>query len=225
MPKKCIIAASILAADFAKLGAEITAAIEAGVDWIHLDVMDNHYVPNLSIGPMVCAAIKPYCKNVKLDVHLMISPVDSMITSFAQAGADIISFHPEASLHIDRSLNLIKSYGLMAGLALNPATTPDCLSYVLNKLDLIMLMTVNPGFGGQSFIPTIEQKIKTVKNLIINSGLDIILEIDGGVKIDNINQLTTLGANALVVGSALFNSLDYKSTINSIKQQLNLSTF
>ena len=217
---KQIIAPSILSADFAKLGEEVTSVINAGADWIHFDVMDNHYVPNLTIGPMVCKAIKPYCKNIPIDVHLMVTPVDSMIEEFAKAGADIITFHPEASLHIDRSLSLIKNFGLKAGLVLNPATPLSCLDYVIDKIDIILLMSVNPGFGGQSFIPAIINKIRETREYIKSSGKDIILEVDGGIKVDNIAEVAAAGANAFVAGSAIFNSQNYQATINNMREQL-----
>lgn len=220
MQQHNIIAPSILSADFAKLGEEITNVISAGADWIHFDVMDNHYVPNLTIGPMVCKAIKPYCKDTPIDVHLMVSPVDSMIEEFAKAGADIITFHPEASLHVDRSLSLIKSFGLKAGLVLNPATPLSYLDYVIDKLDLVLLMSVNPGFGGQAFIPSILDKIKDTRTYLDKTGRDIILEVDGGVKIDNIAEIGKAGANAFVAGSAIFNSKDYGKTITEMKNQL-----
>jgi ribulose-phosphate 3-epimerase len=220
MQQHNIISPSILSADFAKLGEEITNVINAGADWIHFDVMDNHYVPNLTIGPMVCKAIKPYCKDTPIDVHLMISPVDSMIEEFAKAGADIITFHPEASLHVDRSLSLIKSFGLKAGLVLNPATPLSYLDYVIDKLDLVLLMSVNPGFGGQAFIPSILDKIKDTRTYLDKTGRDIILEVDGGVKIDNIAEIGKAGANAFVAGSAIFNSKDYGKTITEMKNQL-----
>lgn len=220
MQQHNIIAPSILSADFAKLGEEITNVINAGADWIHFDVMDNHYVPNLTIGPMVCKAIKPYCKDTPIDVHLMVSPVDSMIEEFAKAGADIITFHPEASLHVDRSLSLIKSFGLKAGLVLNPATPLSYLDYVIDKLDLVLLMSVNPGFGGQAFIPSILDKIKDTRTYLDKTGRDIILEVDGGVKIDNIAEIGKAGANAFVAGSAIFNSKDYGKTITEMKNQL-----
>lgn len=220
MQHQNIIAPSILSANFAKLGEEITNVINAGADWIHFDVMDNHYVPNLTIGPMVCKAIKPYCKNTPIDVHLMVSPVDSMIEEFAKAGADIITFHPEATQHVDRSLSLIKSFGLKAGLVLNPATPLSYLDYVIDKLDVVLLMSVNPGFGGQAFIPSILKKIKDTREYLDKSGQDIILEVDGGVKIDNIAEIGTAGANAFVAGSAIFNSSDYAKVITEMKSQL-----
>ncbi len=220
MQHQNIIAPSILSANFAKLGEEITNVINAGADWIHFDVMDNHYVPNLTIGPMVCKAIKPYCKNTPIDVHLMVSPVDSMIEEFAKAGADIITFHPEATQHVDRSLGLIKSFGLKAGLVLNPATPLSYLDYVIDKLDVVLLMSVNPGFGGQAFIPSILKKIKDTREYLDKSGRDIILEVDGGVKVDNIAEIGSAGANAFVAGSAIFNSSDYAKVITEMKSQL-----
>ncbi len=219
--QRSIIAPSILSADFARLGEEVTNVISAGADWIHFDVMDNHYVPNLTIGPMVCKAIKSYCGNTPIDVHLMVSPVDAMIEEFAKAGADIITFHPEASLHVDRSLNLIKSHGLKSGLVLNPATPLNYLEYVLEKIDVVLLMSVNPGFGGQSFIPSVLKKIEETRKLIDKTGRDIILEVDGGVKIDNIRGIANAGANAFVAGSAIFNSGNYQSTISELRKNIN----
>ncbi|HRG62060.1 MAG TPA: ribulose-phosphate 3-epimerase [Burkholderiales bacterium] len=219
---KGIIAPSILSADFANLGKEIKTVIEAGADWIHFDVMDNHYVPNLTIGPMVCKAIKPYCTNALIDVHLMVSPVDRMIEEFAAAGADIITFHPEASLHIDRSLALIKSFGLKAGLVFNPATPLSYLEYVWDKIDVVLLMSVNPGFGGQAFIEEMLTKARQAKQLIDASGREVILEIDGGVKIDNIAQIAAAGVDAFVAGSAVFNTSDYAKTIAELRSQLAL---
>lgn len=219
---KGIIAPSILSADFARLGDEVKTVIEAGADWIHFDVMDNHYVPNLTIGPMVCKAIKPYCSNALIDVHLMVSPVDRMIEEFAAAGADIITFHPEASLHIDRSLALIKSFGLKAGLVFNPATPLSYLEYVWDKIDVVLLMSVNPGFGGQAFIEEMLTKAKQAKKLIDATGRDVILEIDGGVKIDNVAQIAAAGVDAFVAGSAVFNTPDYAKTIAALRAQLSL---
>ena len=215
-----IISPSILAADFANLASEVTAVLDAGANWIHIDVMDNHYVPNLTIGPMVCKALRPYAKNALLDVHLMVKPVDEMIHAFAKAGADIIVFHPEASLHVERSVSLIKSYGLKAGIALNPATPLNYLDYILDKIDLVLVMSVNPGFGGQDFITKSLDKIRDVKRYLEKSQRDIILQVDGGVKIDNIGEIAKCGANAFVVGSAIFNSADYKTTINSLRNSL-----
>ncbi|MDF7675907.1 ribulose-phosphate 3-epimerase [Neisseriaceae bacterium ESL0693] len=217
------IAPSILSADFARLGEEITHVIAAGADWIHFDVMDNHYVPNLTFGPMICQALKPYAQ-VPIDVHLMVEPVDQMIDAFAEAGADIITFHPEASRHIDRSLGLIKSRGCKAGLVLNPATPVYVLEHVLDKLDVILLMSVNPGFGGQQFIPQTLQKISQVRSLIDiyegETGRKIRLEVDGGIKISNIAQVAQAGADTFVAGSAIFGHEDYAKQISAMRQEL-----
>lgn len=220
MTKQFIIAPSILSADFARLGEEVAQVLAAGADWIHFDVMDNHYVPNLTIGPAVCKAIKPYCGKAPIDVHLMVSPVDDLITQFADAGADIITFHPEASQHTDRSLSLIKSHGLKCGLVLNPATPLNYLDYVMDKVDVILLMSVNPGFGGQSFIPGVMDKIRQVRALIDKSEREIILEVDGGVKLDNIAGVAAAGADAFVAGSAIFNYPDYAATIAQMREKL-----
>lgn len=215
-----LIAPSILSADFARLGEEVAAVLAAGADVVHFDVMDNHYVPNLTIGPMVCQALRKYGITAPIDVHLMVSPVDSLIQDFAKAGASYISFHPEASLHIDRSLQLIKDLGCKAGLVLNPATPVDCLEYVMDKLDLILLMSVNPGFGGQKFIPATLRKLAQVRQLIDQSGLDIRLEVDGGVGVDNIAEIARAGADMFVAGSAIFNSGDYAATIAAMRKEL-----
>ncbi|QMT46144.1 ribulose-phosphate 3-epimerase [Neisseria dentiae] len=217
------IAPSILSADFARLGEEVTRVIEAGADLIHFDVMDNHYVPNLTFGPMVCAALKPY-STVPIDVHLMVEPVDDLILSFAKAGADIITFHPEASRHIDRSLSLIKDSGCRAGLVLNPATPVYVLENVLDRLDMVLLMSVNPGFGGQSFIPQTLVKIRQVRDLLDmyegESGRKIAIEVDGGIKTDNIAAVAAAGADTFVAGSAIFGQADYKAVIDKMRQEL-----
>ena len=217
------IAPSILSADFARLGEEVAEVIRAGADLIHFDVMDNHYVPNLTFGPMVCAALKPYA-TVPVDVHLMVEPVDDLIHAFAKAGANIITFHPEASRHVDRSLGLIKEYGCQAGLVLNPATPVNILENVLDKLDMVLLMSVNPGFGGQSFIPNTLGKIRKVRKMLDEyerqSGRHIALEVDGGVKTDNIAEIAAAGADTFVAGSAIFGKADYKAVIDEMRQQL-----
>ena len=217
------IAPSILSADFARLGEEVAEVIRSGADLIHFDVMDNHYVPNLTFGPMVCAALKPYA-TVPVDVHLMVEPVDDLIHAFAKAGANIITFHPEASRHIDRSLGLIKEYGCQAGLVLNPATPVNILENVLDKLDMVLLMSVNPGFGGQSFIPNTLVKIRKVREMLDEyerqSGRHIALEVDGGVKTDNIAEIAAAGADTFVAGSAIFGKADYKAVIDEMRQQL-----
>ena len=214
------IAPSILSADFARLGAEVDAVLNAGANVVHFDVMDNHYVPNLTIGPMVCKALRNYGVTAPIDVHLMVSPVDSLISSFADAGASIITFHPEASDHVDRSLQLIRSRGCKAGLVLNPAPSPDCLEYVMDKLDMILLMSVNPGFGGQSFIPGTLKKVERVRRLIDDSGLEIRLEVDGGISENNIAEIAAAGADTFVAGSAIYGRPDYDVVIDAMRAAL-----
>ena len=215
-----LIAPSILSANFASLGQEVDAVLAAGADVIHFDVMDNHYVPNLTIGPMICKALRDHGVTAPIDVHLMVRPVDHMINEFAKAGASMITFHAEASDHVDRSLQLIKEHGLKAGLVFNPATPLHHLDYVMDKLDMILLMSVNPGFGGQSFIPSTLQKLRDVRQLIDASGRDIILEIDGGVKVDNIREIAEAGADMFVAGSAIYGQEDYKKVIDEMRSEL-----
>ncbi|MPY25831.1 ribulose-phosphate 3-epimerase [Shewanella psychropiezotolerans] len=215
-----LIAPSILSADFARLGEDVDAVLNAGADVVHFDVMDNHYVPNLTIGPMVCKALRDYGVTADIDVHLMVKPVDRMIGDFARAGASIITFHPEATEHLDRSLQLIKESGCKAGLVFNPGTPLHYLDHVMDKLDVILLMSVNPGFGGQSFIPSTLDKLRQVKKLIDASGFDIRLQVDGGVKVDNIGEIAAAGADMFVAGSAIFNKPDYKAVIDEMRSEL-----
>ncbi len=217
---KAIIAPSILSANFAKLGEEVDAVLKAGADWVHFDVMDNHYVPNLTIGPMICEALRKHGVTAPIDVHLMVKPVDRIVPDFAKAGATLISFHPEASEHVHRTIQLIKSTGCQAGLVLNPATPIDVLDYVLEELDLVLLMSVNPGFGGQSFIPSALTKLKQVRQMIDRTGKNIRLEIDGGVKVDNIAEIAAAGADTFVAGSAIFNAPDYEQVIGQMRAEI-----
>jgi ribulose-phosphate 3-epimerase len=220
MKQAPIIAPSILSADFARLGEEVDAVLAAGAELVHFDVMDNHYVPNLTIGPLVCEALRKHGVTADIDVHLMVKPVDRIIPDFARAGASYITFHPEASEHVDRSLQLIRNEGCKAGLVFNPATPLRWLEHVMDKIDMILIMSVNPGFGGQSFIPAALDKLRAARRMIDESGRDIRLEIDGGVKVDNIAQIAAAGADTFVAGSAIFNAPDYAGTIAAMKQQI-----
>jgi len=222
--KTPLIAPSILSADFARLGEEVDNVLAAGADIVHFDVMDNHYVPNLTIGPLVCEALRNHGVTAPIDVHLMVKPVDRIIPDFVKAGASYITFHPEASEHIDRSLGLIKELGCKAGLVFNPATSLSYLDHVMDKLDVILLMSVNPGFGGQSFIPSTLDKLSQVRQRIDASGFDIRLEVDGGVKVDNVGEIAAAGADMFVAGSAIFNSNDYANTITAMRERIRKAT-
>jgi ribulose-phosphate 3-epimerase len=217
MKQATVIAPSILSADFARLGQDVNDVLEAGADWVHFDVMDNHYVPNLSFGPMICKALRKHGIEAPIDVHLMVEPVDELVQQFARAGASLISFHPEASRHVDRTIQLIRENGCQVGLALNPSTPLGQLHWTLEQLDLVLLMSVNPGFGGQSFIPHVLDKLRKVREMIDASGREIRLEVDGGVKVDNIGEIAAAGADTFVAGSAIFGSADYRDTISRMK--------
>jgi ribulose-phosphate 3-epimerase len=220
MKQPSVIAPSILSANFAKLGEEVDNVLAAGADWVHFDVMDNHYVPNLTIGPLVCEALRKHGVTAPIDVHLMVKPVDRIIPDFVQAGANIISFHPEASEHVDRTISLIKEHGCKAGLVFNPATPLDYLDHVLDKLDLVLIMSVNPGFGGQKFIAGALAKLRAARERIAATGRDIWLEVDGGIKTDNIADAARAGADTFVAGSAIFGSRDYRATIQQMRGEL-----
>ncbi len=215
-----LIAPSILSADFARLGADVSAVLDAGADIVHFDVMDNHFVPNLTIGPLILSALRNHGIEAPIDVHLMVEPVDRIIPDFATAGASIITFHPEASRHIDRSLALIRELGCQSGLVFNPATPLACLEHVIDKVDMILIMSVNPGFGGQAFIPSALDKLRAARSMIESSGRDIRLEIDGGVKVDNIGEIAAAGADTFVAGSAIFGSDDYATTIAAMQREI-----
>ncbi len=218
MKQSTIIAPSILSADFARLGWDVRNVLDAGADWVHFDVMDNHYVPNLTIGPMVCKALRDHGIEAPIDVHLMVEPVDDLVSQFAQAGASLISFHPEASRHVDRTIGLIRELGCQPGLVLNPSTPLGQLHWTLEKLDMVLLMSVNPGFGGQSFIPHVLDKVREVRAMIDASGREIRLQVDGGVKVGNIADAAAAGADTFVAGSAIFGSEDYRDTISQMKE-------
>ncbi|MCJ7555842.1 MAG: ribulose-phosphate 3-epimerase [Gammaproteobacteria bacterium] len=220
MKQAPIIAPSILSADFARLGEEVEAVLAAGAELVHFDVMDNHYVPNLTIGPLVCEALRKHGISADIDVHLMVKPVDRIIPDFARAGASYITFHPEASEHVDRTLQLIRNEGCKGGLVFNPATSLSWLEHVMDKIDMVLIMSVNPGFGGQSFIPEALEKLRAVRKLIDASGRSIRLEVDGGVKVDNIGQIAAAGADTFVAGSAIFGAGDYQATISAMQQEI-----
>jgi len=220
MKQANVISPSILSADFARLGEDTQAVLDAGADWVHFDVMDNHFVPNLTIGPLVCKALREYGITAPIDVHLMVQPVDELVVQFAKAGASMITFHPEASIHVDRTINLIRENGCQVGLVFNPTTQLGILDWALEQLDMVLLMSVNPGFGGQSFIPYVMEKIKRVRAMIDSTGSDIRLEIDGGVTVDNIGSLARAGVDTFVSGSAIFGTDDYAKTIARMRQNL-----
>lgn len=217
MKQTTVIAPSILSADFARLGEEVTEVLAAGADWVHFDVMDNHYVPNLTFGPMICQALRKHGVTAPIDVHLMVQPVDDLVQLFADAGATSISFHPEASRHVDRTIQLIRELGCKPGLVLNPSTPLGQLQWTLDQLDMVLLMSVNPGYGGQSFIPHVLEKIRQVRQMIDDSGREVRLEVDGGVKVDNIGEIAAAGVDTFVAGSAIFGSADYRETIGRMK--------
>ena len=220
MKQSHVISPSILSADFARLGEDTQAVLDGGADWVHFDVMDNHFVPNMTFGPMICKALRKYGISAPIDVHLMVLPVDDLVVQFADAGASMSTFHPEASIHVDRTINLIKESGCQAGLVLNPSTPLDVLKWVMNDLDMILLMSVNPGFGGQSFIPYVMDKIRAAREMIDASGREIRLEIDGGVTVDNIGSLAEAGVDTFVSGSAIFGTADYAATIAQMRQNI-----
>jgi ribulose-phosphate 3-epimerase len=217
MKQSTVIAPSILSADFARLGQEVEDVLAAGAEWVHFDVMDNHYVPNLTFGPMICKALRKHGIEAPIDVHLMVEPVDDLVRLFAEAGASLISFHPEASRHVDRTIQLIRELGCKPGLVLNPSTPLGQLHWTLDQLDMVLLMSVNPGFGGQSFIPHVLDKLRQVRAMIDDSGREIRLEVDGGVKVDNIGEISAAGADTFVAGSAIFGAADYQATISQMK--------
>lgn len=217
---RSIIAPSILSADFARLGEEVEAVLAAGADWVHFDVMDNHYVPNLTIGPMVCQALRKHGITAPIDVHLMVQPVDALVPEFAKAGANTISFHPEASAHVHRTIQLIRAQGCQPGIVLNPATPLEVLDWVLEEIDLVLVMSVNPGFGGQAFIPSALEKLRKIRERIDRSGRDIHLQVDGGVKVDNIGEIAIAGADTFVAGSAIFGADDYPATIAAMREEI-----
>ncbi|MBT8073342.1 MAG: ribulose-phosphate 3-epimerase [Xanthomonadales bacterium] len=220
MKQSSVISPSILSADFARLGEDTQAVLDAGADWVHFDVMDNHFVPNMTIGPLVCKALRKYGITAPIDVHLMVQPVDDLVVEFAKAGASMITFHPEASIHVDRTINLIKENGCEAGLVLNPTTPLGILDWALEQIDMVLLMSVNPGFGGQSFIPYVMDKIRRVRAMIDSTGKEIRLEIDGGVTVDNIGSIAEAGVDTFVSGSAIFGTEDYAATIADMRQSI-----